>query len=166
MNADPVRLVDASSRQVGVVSLAEARSQAEIAGLDLVEVAPLAKPPVVRIIDWGKFRYEQDKHLAKSKRTQKQVDTKQVRLGLKTESHDLDVKHRAAVKFLEKGHKVRVNVRFRGREITHPELGRAVLDKFCARLEDITFIEQPASMAGRELSAVLARKKDAKNEDE
>ena len=70
------------------------------------------------------------------------------------------------MKFLEKGHKVRVNVRFRGREITHPELGRAVLDKFCARLEDITFIEQPASMAGRELSAVLARKKDAKNEDE
>ena len=87
-------------------------------------------------------------------------------MGLKTDTHDLDVKHRAAVKFLEKGHKVRVNVRFRGREITHPELGRAVLDKFCERLSEIATIEQPATLNGRELSAVLVvRKQDAKGKD-
>lgn len=146
--------------------LTEARRLAEEAGLDLVEVSPLAKPPVVRIIDWGRFRYEQDKHLQKSRRNQKQVDVKQIRLGLKTDTHDLDVKFKAALKFFDKGHKVRVNVRFRGREITHPELGRAVLEKFCTRLSDIADIEQSATLTGRELSAVLVRKKDAKSEDE
>lgn len=149
------------------MSIKEARRLAEEAGLDLVEVSPLAKPPVVRIIDWGKFRYEQDKAQQKNRRNQKQFDIKQVRLGLKTDTHDLDVKHRAAVKFLEKGHKVRVNVRFRGREITHPELGRMVLDKFCDRLSEIATIEQAAALNGRELSAVLVvRKQDAKGKDQ
>lgn len=116
---------------------------------------------MVRIIDWGKFRYEQDKHQQKNRRSQKQVDIKQIRLGLKTDTHDLAVKHKAVIKFLDQGHKIRINVRYRGREITHPEIGQAVLDKFYAQLADITTIEQRPTLSGRELSMVVARKKDA-----
>ncbi len=145
------------------MSLTEARRHAEDASLDLVEVAPQASPPVVRVIDWGKYRYEQDKHLQKSRRNQKQVDIKQVRLGLKTDKHDIEVKLKAARKFLDHGHKVRINLRFRGREITHPDLGRGVLERFCEQLADETVIEQPITMSGREMSTVVARKKDAKS---
>lgn len=158
-------MIGAQSEQVGVVSLAEARRHAETASLDLVEVAPTASPPVVRVIDWGKYRYEQDKHLQQSRRNQKQVDIKQVRLGLKTDTHDREVKLKAARKFLDQGHKVRINLRFRGREITHPDLGRAVLEKFCAPLAEETTTEQPITLSGRELSVVLARKKDAKGKN-
>ena len=154
------------SQQVGVVSIAEARRLAAEAELDLVEVAPQSKPPVVRIIDWGKYRYEQDKHLQKSRRNQKQVDIKQVRLGLKTDTHDIDVKRKAALRFLDQGHKVKVNVRFRGREITHPELGRKVLDSFCEALQEIAEAEHKPVQTGRELSVVLVGKKDAKSEDQ
>jgi translation initiation factor IF-3 len=157
-------LIDASSEQVGVVSLAEARQRAQTAGLDLVEVSPTAKPPVVRIVDWGKWRYEQDKHQQKTRRSQKQVDIKQVRLGIKTDTHDLEVKLKAALKFLEAGHKVRINVRYRGREITHPEIGRAVLEKFHQPLAENTVIEQQPAQSGRELSMVI-RKKDAQTQD-
>ncbi|MBP9827126.1 translation initiation factor IF-3 [Candidatus Saccharibacteria bacterium] len=155
-------MIGASSEQLGVVTLQVARQHAEAAGLDLVEVAPNANPPVVRIIDWGKYRYEQDKHLQQSRRKQKQVDLKQVRLGLKTDTHDLEVKMKAALKFLNQGHKVRINLRFKGREITHPELGRAVVERFCASLAEESQIEQPITLNGRELSVVLVRKKDAK----
>ena len=156
-------MIDASSEQVGVVSLAEARQRAQTAGLDLVEVSPTAKPPVVRIVDWGKWRYEQDKHQQKTRRSQKQVDIKQVRLGIKTDTHDLEVKLKAALKFLEAGHKVRINVRYRGREITHPDLGRGVLERFVEQLTDEATVEQPIALSGREMSTVLARKKDAKS---
>lgn len=136
---------------------------AESVGLDLVEVAPQSTPPVVRVIDWGKYRYEQDKQLQKSRRNQKQADIKQVRLGLKTDKHDIEVKIRAIRKFLNLGHKVRVNLRFRGREITHPDLGRSVLERFIDQLTDEAIIEQQITLSGREMSTVLARKKDAKS---
>ncbi len=165
ITAGSVRLIDASSQQVGVVSLAEARRLASEAELDLVEVAPQAKPPVVRIIDWGKYRYEQDKHLQKSRKNQKQVDVKQIRLGLKTDVHDINVKRRAALRFITQGHKVKVNVRFRGREITHPEIGRKVLESFCEGLAEVADPEQKPVQNGRELSVVLVGKKDAKSED-
>lgn len=103
--------------------------------------------------------------MQKSRRNQKQVDIKQVRLGLKTDRHDIEVKTRAAQKFFNQGHKVRVNLRFKGREITHPDLGRAVLERFCATLAEETTIEQPITLAGREFSVVLVRKKDAKVKD-
>jgi translation initiation factor IF-3 len=158
-----VRLIGANSEQLGVVSLGQALQEAENAGLDLVEVAPQATPPVVRVIDWGKYRYEQDKQLQKSRRNQKQADIKQVRLGLKTDKHDLEVKIRAVRKFLGLGHKVRVNLRFRGREITHPDLGRGVLERFVEQLMDEATVEQPIALSGREMSTVLVRKKDAKS---
>lgn len=163
ITAQTVRLIGANSEQLGVVSISEARQAADNAGLDLVEVAPQATPPVVRVIDWGKYRYEQDKHLQKARRNQKQVDIKQVRVGLKTDTHDIEVKTKAARKFLAQGHKVRINLRFRGREITHPDLGRGVLERFSAQLTDEATIEQPITMSGREMSVVLARKKDAKS---
>lgn len=121
---------------------------------------------MVKILDWGKYRYEQQKHQQKSRSRQKTVEVKQVRIGLKTDEHDVEVKFRSARKFLEAGHKVRVNVRFKGREITHPELGRAVIDGFYNRLADLALIEQAPSLTGRELSMTLARRKDAKDQDQ
>ncbi len=163
ITAREVRLIGAESEQLGVVSLEKALQEAENAGLDLVEVAPQSTPPVVRVIDWGKYRYEQDKHLQKSRRNQKQADIKQVRLGLKTDTHDIETKVKAARKFLDQGHKVRINLRFRGREITHPDLGRGVLERFVEQLTDEATVEQPIALSGREMSTVLARKKDAKS---
>lgn len=160
-----MRLINAQSQQVGIVSIEDARAEAQQAGLDLVEISPQANPPVVKIIDWGKYRYEQQKHVAKSKSKQKQVDVKQIRLGLKTDQHDVMVKQRSAEKFLNAGHKVKVNLRFKGREITHPDLGRAVLVRFAEQLSELATIEQDISLNGRELSLTLARKKDAKDKD-
>lgn len=158
-----MRLIDAQSKQVGVVSLSEALRLAQEEGLDLAEVSPSASPPVVRILDWGKYRYEQEKQATKSRKKQKTVEVKQIRLGLKTESHDIATKKRAAEKFLKNGHKVKINLRFKGREITHPELGRKVLQSFIDGLAEVATKEQDISLNGRELSIVMIRKKDAKD---
>lgn len=166
ITASSVRLLDSDSQQIGIVSIQEALTVAQERGLDLAEVSPNTEPPVVKLIDWGKYRYEQEKQLQKSRRNQKNVEVKQVRLGLKTGSHDIDVKLKAAVKFLEQGNKVKVNLRFKGREITHPELGRAILDDFYSKVHDIATKEQEPNLSGRELSMVLARRKDAKAKDE
>lgn len=151
--------------QIGIVSLAEAKRRATEAGLDLAEIAPDAKPPVVKILDWGKFRYEQTKQQAKGKKKQKSIEVKQIRLSLKIGEHDLDVKLRRAQKFLEDGHKVKVGLLFKGREITHPDLGHKMIDKFAARLEDLGQLEQSPQMSGRELSIVLGVKKNAKTQN-
>lgn len=143
--------------------MSEALRRADEAGLDLAEVSPSANPPVVKILDWGKYRYEQEKQAAKSRRNQKTVELKQIRLGFKTDVHDIDVKKRAAIKFLQKGHKVKINLRFRGREITHPDLGRDVIESFYNNLADIASKESPTTLSGRELSMVITRKKDAKD---
>src|SRR5437762_4843803 len=126
ITAQTVRLVDSDGSQLGIVTLREARERAEEADLDLAEIAPNAQPPVVKILDWGKYRYEQTKQLQKSKKNQKQVEIKQIRIGLKIGAHDLEVKRRAARKFISSGHKVRISLRFRGREIAHPDLGRTI----------------------------------------
>jgi translation initiation factor IF-3 len=171
IRAATVRLVGADGSQLGVVSIADALAQAEAAGLDLAEIAPSASPPVAKIIDWGKYKYEQTKQENKSRKRQKTVEIKQVRLGLKIGEHDLQVKLKHAKKFLSEGNKVKVSLRFRGREITHSDLGRAVLVRFMSHIEDIAVIEQPASLAARELIMVIAPRKegaskqDAKNED-
>jgi translation initiation factor IF-3 len=160
ISAQTVRLVDADGSQRGVVSLREALDIASEAGLDLAEIAPSAQPPVVKVLDWGKYRYEQTKQLAKSKRNQKQVEIKQVRLGLKIGEHDLQVKLSRAVKFLELGHKVKISLLFRGREITRPELGRAILTRVMEQLEDVAIQEQAPQLSGRDLNMILASKKD------
>lgn len=120
---------------------------------------------MVKILDWGKYRYEQQKHQQKSRSRQRQVEVKQIRLGLKTDEHDVRVKLKSAEKFLQAGHKVKINLRFRGREITHPDLGRTVIDDFFNALKELAVVEQAPNMTGRELSMTIARRKDAKNQN-
>lgn len=165
ISAQTVRLVDADGSQFGVVSLREALNRAEEAGLDLAEIAPNAQPPVVKILDWGKYRYEQTKQLQKSRKNQKQVEVKQVRLGLKIGDHDLQVKLNRARKFLEEGHKVKISLLFRGREITRPQLGREILDRVMEQLSDIATQEQAPTLSGRDLNMIVGMKKDAKAQD-
>jgi translation initiation factor IF-3 len=155
-------LVDSDGSQKGIVSLREALDAASEAGLDLAEIAPGANPPVVKLLDWGKYRYEQTKQLAKSRKAQKQVEVKQVRIGLKIGEHDLQVKLNRARKFLEQGDKVKISLLFRGREITRPELGRAILDRVMQQLEDVAFQEQAPQLSGRDLNMIIGLKKDAK----
>jgi translation initiation factor IF-3 len=162
ISAPNVRLVDIDGSQLGVVSLRQALDAAAEAGLDLAEIAPNAQPPVVKILDWGKYRYEQTKQLAKSKKNQRQVEVKQVRLGLKIGEHDLQVKLNRAKKFIEQGHKVKISLLFRGREITRPELGRAILDRVMEEISSLAIQEQPPQLSGRDLNMIIGPKKDAK----
>ncbi len=157
-----MRLVDVDGSQRGVVSLQQALDAATEAALDLAEIAPNAQPPVVKILDWGKYRYEQTKQLAKSRRNQKQVEVKQVRIGLKIGEHDLQVKLTRATKFLEQNHKVKISLLFRGREITHPELGHAILKRVMEQLDEVAVQEQAPQLSGRDLNMILGPKKDAK----
>jgi translation initiation factor IF-3 len=154
--------VGADGSQLGVMSLQQALDAAAEAGLDLAEIAPSAQPPVVKILDWGKYRYEQTKQLAKNKKNQKQVEVKQVRLGLKIGQHDLEVKLNRAKKFIEQGHKVKISLLFRGREITRPELGRVILTRVMEDLSSVAVQEQAPQLSGRDLNMIIGPKKDAK----
>lgn len=158
-------MIDENGDQAGVVTSAEALERAAAAGLDLVEIAPNAAPPVVKILDWGKYRYEQTKQVQKSRKAQRQTEVKQVRLSLKIGEHDLQVKVRHARQFLEAGHKVKIALRFKGREITHPDLGRAVLDRFVSELADLAQVEQQPQITGREMNMVIGINKNAKAEN-
>ncbi len=160
ITAPSVRLVGEDGEQLGIVSLSEALEQAQEAGLDLAEIAPSAQPPVVKLLDWGKYRYQQTKQAGKAKARQKSVEVKEIRMGLKIGEHDIQVKLRNARKFLGEGNKVKVSVRFRGREITHPDLGHALLAKAIERLSDVAAVEQTAQMTGRDLHIVLGAKKE------
>lgn len=157
-----VRLVGPDGVQLGIVSREDALRQASDLGLDLAEIAPNAEPPVARILDWGKYRYEQTKQEQKARRNQKQVEVKEVRLGLKIGDHDLEVKLKRARKFLEEGHKVKMSLRFRGREITHPDLGFAMMERVKEQLADIAAQEQAPALAGRSIDMILGMRKDAK----
>lgn len=154
-----MRLVGVDGEQAGIVSRAEALEQAAAAGFDLVEIAPNASPPVVKILDWGKYRYEQTKLSQKNRKSQRNQEVKQVRLGLKIGEHDLLTKVKHARAFIESGHKVKVSLRFRGREVTHSELGRGVLDRFMSHMEDIAVREQDPVLSGREMTMLLAMSK-------
>jgi translation initiation factor IF-3 len=160
-----VRLIGVDGSQLGIVPTREAIEQAREAGYDLAEIAPNATPPVAKILDWGKYRYEQTKQLQRSKKNQKLIEIKTIRLGLKIGQHDIDVKLKQSRKFLTAGNKIKVSLFFRGREITHPELGRAILDRFYAQLEDIGNLEQIATLSGRDLNIVIGPKKDAEVKD-
>jgi translation initiation factor IF-3 len=157
-----VRLIDENGAQVGIVPLREALTLAEERGLDLVEVAPNAVPPVCRVMDYGKFRYEQTKKEREARKNQRQVEIKQIRLEPKTDDHDLDVKARQARRFLIEGDKVKFNLRFRGREIFHSDIGRDILDRMAENLRDIAVVEQRPLMEGRVLSLTLAPNAKAK----
>lgn len=151
-----MRLIDENGTQVGIVSVREAMMLAEERGYDLVEVAPNAVPPVCRLLDYGKFRYEQSKKEREARKNQKQADLKQLRLMPKTDDHDLEVKAKKARRFLMAGNKVKFNVRFRGREMAHPEIGRKMLEEIAEQLRDIALVEQRPLMEGRVLSLLLA----------
>lgn len=163
ITAQSVRLVGVDGSQLGVVSLSEALDAAAEAGLDLAEIAPNAEPPVAKILDWGKYRYEQGKQLAKSRKNQKQVEIKEVRIGLKIGQHDLDVKLNRARKFLAQGDKVKISLRFRGREISRPQLGRDIIDRVMETMSDVAVQEQAPIMTGRDLNMIIGTRKDAKD---
>jgi len=151
-----VRLIDENGTQVGIIGVREALAMAEERGFDLVEVAPNAVPPVCRLLDYGKFRYEQSQKEREARRNQKQADVKQIRLMPKTADHDITTKANQAKKFLLQGDKVKFNVRFRGREMAHPDIGRKMLEDIAEQLRDLAVVEQKPLMEGRVLSLLLA----------
>lgn len=136
----------------------EALKHAEEAGVDLVEISPNADPPVAKIIDWGKYQYQKMKEQQKNRKSSKQSELKQMRFGLKIGSGDLDIKLRKIRSFLSEGHKVRIQVFYRGREMAHKELGYVMIDRIAALLEDDAVMEQQPQMAGRNLSVVIRSK--------
>lgn len=136
----------------------EALKAAEDAGVDLVEISPNASPPVAKIVDWGKYQYQKMKELQKNRRSNKASELKQMRMGLKIGANDLDIKLRKIRSFLEAGHKVKILVVFRGREMAHKDLGYVMIDKIVNLLEDEAVLEQKPQMAGRNLSIVVRSK--------
>lgn len=166
IRAREVRVIDENGAQVGIITVRDALQMAEERGLDLVEVAPNAVPPVCRIMDYGKYRYEQTKKEREARKNQKQVELKQIRLEPKTDDHDIEVKTNQARRFLIDGDKVKFNVRFRGREIFHPDIGREMLERIAESLRDISVIEQRPLMEGRVLSLTLAPNAKAKQQQQ
>ena len=157
IRASEVRVIDAEGQQIGVMPLDEAIRRAEEAGLDLIEVAATADPPVCRIADLGKFKFESDKRARDARKNQHVSEVKEVRLRPRTDDHDLQVRVRAARRFLEEGHKVKVEVRFRGREATHPEVAREQIGRIAQGVSDIAIVERAPSLEGRSMFAILAR---------
>jgi translation initiation factor IF-3 len=149
-----VRLIR-DEEQLGIVSRFDALQLAEVSGLDLVEVAPTADPPVCRIMDYGKFKYEQSKREKESRKGAKHSELREVRMRVKIDEHDIDFKARTARKLLADGDKVKVSVMFRAREITHPEVGRELLDRFYEKIRDVSAMERTPTMEGRMLSIVV-----------
>ncbi|MBW7995016.1 MAG: translation initiation factor IF-3 [Candidatus Glassbacteria bacterium] len=160
----PIRLIDDEGNQVGVVELEEARAMARERELDLVEVAPNARPPVVRIMDYGKYKYQENKKAKEAKKKQHVVQLKEIKLRSKIDDHDLDFKMRHARKFLEKQNKVKVTMVFRGREVVHKELGEDVLHRFFNEVGDLAVKESEIKMEGRNMILVLIPKSTDKGD--
>ncbi len=156
-----MRLISASGEQVGVIGVEEALSSAQEAGLDLVEISPNADPPVCRIIDYGKFRYQDSKRKAAARKKQKQMHVKEVKFRPGTDIGDYDVKLRNLKRFLDSGDKTKVTMRFRGREMAHQELGLELLKRIEEDLKDFGAVEQFPKMEGRQMVMVVAPKRKA-----
>ena len=155
-----LRVISADGEQLGIMSASDALHIAETKGLDLVKIAPQAKPPVCKIMDYSKFRYEQAKREKENRKNQKQVETKEIRLSVTIDVGDFNTKVNQAKKFLASGHKVKVSIRFKGREMAHPELGKEVLLRFANTLEDVAEIEQKPKLEGRVMAMMLMPKKE------
>jgi translation initiation factor IF-3 len=158
-----VRLIDESNNQVGIVDTREALAKAREVGLDLVEVAPTSDPPVCRVMDYGKWLYEQKRKIREAHKAQKKDQRhagtlKEIRLRPETDKHDLDIKLRHAHEFLEKGHKVQFTMFFRGRQMLHRDHGYAMLEQITQTLEDLAKVERPARMAGKRMTLLLVPK--------
>ncbi len=151
-----IRLIDQDGENAGVVSPAAAMAMAEEVGLDLVEISPGASPPVCKIMDFGRFKYEQQKKAAEAKKKQKIIEIKEVKFRPNIDTHDYDVKMRSVTKFLGEGDKVKVTLRFRGREMAHQERGRELLTKIAGDIEEVGKIESMPKMEGRQMIMVVA----------
>ncbi len=158
IRAREVRLIGEDGEQLGITPLREALSKAQEANLDLVNIAPQAKPPVCKIMDYGKYRYEQSKREKEARKNQKIVQIKEVRLSPSIEENDVQTKLRNVVKFLNQGDKVKLSIRFRGREITHQEIGRRVLDRMAQEVKEISDVERSPKLEGRQMIMILTPK--------
>ena len=154
-----VRLIGEHGEQLGIMSARDAYKLAQEAELDLVKVAPTAKPPVCKIVDYGKYRYEQARREKEAKKKQKTIEVKEVRLSPNIDTNDLNTKQNNARKFLEKGNRVKISLRFRGREMAHMSASKHILDEFAEGLSDIAVVEKPAKLEERSLSMILAEKR-------
>ena len=154
---DPqVRLIDENGSQLGIVSIREAQSLADQRNLDLVKIAPGSNPPVCKLMDYGKYRFEMAKREKEQRRNQKIIEIKEVRLSATIDLHDMEVKAKAARRFFADGNKVKVSIRFRGREMAHPELGLTSMEKFAEACSEFSSIEKPAKLEGRQMLMFLA----------
>ncbi len=162
IRAEMVRVIGEDKKQIGIMHIKEALALAQEAGLDLVEIAPKADPPVVRIMDYGKFLYEEQKKQHEAKKRQKQTKVKEIQVRPKIDKHDLEVKLKKAREFLEEGNKVRVRLRLRGREMGKPELVSSLVERIKENLQDIAEIESPMKVEGRIGIMVLGPKKQKK----
>lgn len=158
IRARELRIIGPDGEQLGIMPLKEALSKANDMNLDLVEISPGANPPVAKIIDWGKYQYQKMKDQQKNRRQAKSGDLKQMRFGLKIGAGDLEVKLKKIRKFLEGGHKVRIQVVYKGREMAHKEIGYELIDKIMEHLSEDAILEQKPQMAGRNLSVVIRSK--------
>ena len=151
-----VRVVDQNGEQLGVMSSREALALAEEKQLDLVKIAPQARPPVCKLMDYGKYRFEQSKKEREFRKNQKVITVKEVRLSATIEDHDVDVKFKNAVKFLKEGNKVKVTIRFRGRQITHSEIGRQIMTEFAERIKEYGTVDKAPQIEGRNMSMFIS----------
>ena len=153
-----LRVIDADGTQLGIMSLRQALEIAEQKNLDLVKIAPQANPPVCKIIDYGKFRFEQAKREKEARKNQRVVEIKEVRLSLNIDTHDFETKRNHALRFISEGNKVKVSIRFRGREMGHPELGQEIMQRFADAMSEVANVEKPAKLEGRTMLMFLAPK--------
>lgn len=158
IRAQELRVIGSDGEQLGIMSRSDALKAAEAAGVDLVEISPNAAPPVAKIVDWGKYQYQKMKELQKNRKSSKQSELKQMRFGLKIGGGDLEIKLRKIREFLAAGHKVRIQIFYRGREMAHKELGYEMIDRIATLLEEDAILEQKPQMAGRNLSVVVRSK--------
>lgn len=172
IRAPKVRVIDKNGKQIGILPIHQAQAIAEADNLDLVEIAPTAQPPVCKIIDYGKYRYQQTKKEKESKKAQHQVKVKEVKIKPNTDEHDLITKINRAREFIQKGDKVRFTCTFRGREMVHPEVGKKLVQKMIDALLDIASVESDLKLMGKILSVTLApgvkkiKEKKSENKDE
>jgi translation initiation factor IF-3 len=159
IRADQVRLIGAEGEQVGIVSLQEALSYADRLNLDLVEVAPMANPPVCKVMDYGKYRYEQEQKAKEARKRQTTISIKEIKLRPKIDDHDFETKKGHVERFLKKGDKVKLTIMFRGRELVHPHLGEKLLRRMADELADIGEVESQPNLDGRNMVMMLAPKR-------
>ena len=158
IRAKELRVIDSDGTQLGIMPLRRAMGLAEQKNLDLVKIAPQANPPVCKIIDYGKFRFEQAKREKEARKNQRVVEIKEVRLSLNIDTHDFETKRNHALRFISEGNKVKASIRFRGREMGHPELGLEIMRRFADAMSEVANVEKPAKLEGRTMLMFLAPK--------